>query len=162
MAYPLTPSQSRHLLNFCRSVGGATVFTVNFIFVKAEESERLANTFYQRLSKFSAGERLLENVFGNGFASHECWSLNDESVEAILTETDGDLFAYNVLCKPEDWLIYAGAEIVLQVVSHEQEITLRLSEAQYSEFTKLGIPHKQGQPQWSGLVERPKPTAPGN
>ena len=162
MAYPLTPSQSRDLLKFCRSVGGATVFTVSFIFVTGEESERLANTFYQRLSKFSAGERLLENIFGNGFTIHECWSLNDESVEAILTETDGDLFAYNLLCKPEDWLIYAGAEIVLQVVSNEQEITLRLSEAQYSEFTKLGIPHKPGQPQWSGLPESPTSMPPGN
>jgi len=138
------------------------VFTVNFFFVKDEESERLAHAFYQRLSTFSAGEKLLENVFGNGLGSHECWVLNDESVEAILTETDGNLFTYNVLYKPEDWLIYAGDQIVLQVVSHEQEVTLRLSEIQYSEFTKLGIPHKQGQPQWSGLPERPIPTAFGN
>ena len=138
------------------------MFTVNFLFVKGEESERLAHAFYQRLSTFSAGEKLLENVFGNGLGSHECWVLNDESVEAILTETDGNLFAYNVLYKPEDWLIYAGDQIVLQVVSHEQEVTLRLSEIQYSEFTKLGIPHTQGQPQWSGLPERPTPTAPEN
>ena len=124
-------------------LAGATVFTVNFFFVKDEESERLAHAFYQRLSTFSAGEKLLENVFGNGLGSHECWVLNDEGVEAILTETDGNLFAYNVLYKPKDWLIYAGDQIVLQVVSHEQEVTLRLSEIQYSEFTKLGIPHKQ-------------------
>jgi hypothetical protein len=161
MAYPLTPNQSRDLLKFCRTVG-ATVFTVNFLFVKGEESEGLANSFYQRLSTFSADERLLENIFGSGFERHECWALNDESIEAILAETDGNLFAYNVLYKPEDWLIYAGDELVLQVVSHEQEITLRLSETHYSEFTKLGIPHKQGQPQWSGLPERPTPTAPGN
>jgi hypothetical protein len=66
-----------------------------------------------------------------------------------------------VLYKPEDWLIYAGDKIVLQVVSNEQEITLRLSETQYSEFAKLCIPHKQGQPKWSGIPERPTPTALG-
>src|SRR2546425_452009 len=141
MANPLTASQSRDFLNFCRSVGG-TVFTVNFPFVKGEESERLAHAFYQRLSRFSAGERLLENVFGNGFGNHECWVLNDESVEAILTETAGNLFAYNLLYLPEEWLAYVGDRIVLQVVSHEQEVTLRLSETQYAEFAKLGIPHK--------------------
>jgi hypothetical protein len=78
------------------------VFAVNFLFVKGEESERLAHSFYQRLSIFSAGERLLENIFGTGFGRHECWALNDESIQAILVETEGNLFAYNVLYKPED------------------------------------------------------------
>jgi hypothetical protein len=160
MAYPLTASQSRDLLNFCRAVSG-NVFTVNFLFVKGEESERLAHSFYQRISRFSAGERLLEKVYGNGFASHECWTLNDKSVEVILEETAGNLFAYNVLCLPEEWLFYVGDAIILQAVSHEQEITLRLSETQYSEFTKLSIPHKQGQAQYSGLPESPIRTAPG-
>ncbi len=44
VAYALTASQSRDLLNFCRSIG-ATVFTANFLFVKGEESERLAQAF---------------------------------------------------------------------------------------------------------------------
>jgi hypothetical protein len=153
-AYPLTASQSRDLLDFCRAVG-AEVFTVNFLFVKGEESERLSYSFYERLSKFRAGEKLLENVYGNGFTRQECWTLNDESVELILTETGGDLFAYNVLYLPEQWLVYVGDAIILQAVSHEQEITLRLSETAYSEFRNLSIPHKQGQPQWSGLPENP-------
>ena len=46
----------------------------------------------------------MENVYGNGFGSHECWTLSDESVEAILTETAGNLFAYTVLCLPENRL----------------------------------------------------------
>jgi hypothetical protein len=103
----------------------------------------------------------VENVYGNGFGRHECWTLNDESVEVILTETAGNLFAYNVLYLPEEWLVYVGDAIILQAVSHEQEITLRLSETQYSEFRKLGIPHKQGQPQWSGLPESPIRVSPG-
>ena len=53
---------------------------------------------------FSEGERPLENVYGNGFGSDECWTLSDESVEAILTETAGNLFAYTVLCLPENRL----------------------------------------------------------
>lgn len=154
MAYPLQRRQSRDLLQFCRSVG-QTVFTVNFLTVKGEESEQRADVFYQKLSAFSAGKRVLESLYGNGFASRECWVLNDESLEVILEETAGNLFAYNLLYLPEDWLFYVGDSILLQVVSHEQEATLRLSDAQYSNFTRLGIPHKHGQPQYSGLPEMP-------
>jgi len=49
----------------------------------------------------------------------------------------------------------------LQVVSHEEEATLRLSDTQYAEFAKLSIPHKMGQPQWSGLPESPLRTPAG-
>jgi hypothetical protein len=54
----LTPDQSRGILNFCRSAG-ATLFTVNFVFVKGEESERLMREFYERLAPFSSGEKEL-------------------------------------------------------------------------------------------------------
>jgi hypothetical protein len=99
-AYPLTLAQSRDLLGFCRSVGA--VFTVNFLCVKGEESEQLAKAFCQRSSIFSVRERLLENIYGNGFEHRESWALNDESIKAILTETRGDLFTYNLLYLPED------------------------------------------------------------
>jgi hypothetical protein len=153
-AYPLTLVQSRDLLGFCRSVGAA-VFTVNFLYVKGEESEERAHAFYRRFRIFSDGERLLESVCGNGFELRESWVLNDESIKAILMETRGNLFAYNVLYLPEDWLFYVGDAIILQVVSHEQEATMRLSKTQYAEFKTLGIAHQQGQPQWSGLPELP-------
>jgi len=153
-ACPLTLVQSRSLLGFCRRVG-AVFFTVNFLYVKGKKSEQLAHTFYQRFGIFSCGERLLKNVCGKGFQLRKSWVLNDESIKAILTETRGNLFAYNVLCLPEDWLFYIGDAIILQVVSHEQEATMRLSETQYAEFKTLGIAHQQGQPQWSGLPEVP-------
>jgi len=153
-AYPLSEAQSRAILQFCRRAGAAT-FTVNFLFVKGEDSEQRANEFYRRLSPFSAGERLLENIYGDGFRRQECWVLTEESMEVILKETGGDLLAYNILYLPEDWLFYAGDAILLQIVSHEQEATLRLSDLQYAEFAKLGIPHEQGQPRSSGLPESP-------
>jgi hypothetical protein len=149
------------LLQFCRRVGAAT-FTVNFLYVKGENSERAANDFFQRLSAFLAGERVLENIYGEGFRRQECWVLTDESIDAILTETAGNLFAYEVLCLPEDWVFYVGDAILLQIVSHEQEATLRLSDAQYAEFAELGIPHKPGQPQWSYLPESPLRTNPAS
>jgi hypothetical protein len=85
----------------------------------------------------------------------KCWALNEETIELILTETKGNLFAYNLLYLPEQWLVYVGDSIILQAVSHEQEITLRLSETSYRVFKNLGIPHTQGQPNWSGLPESP-------
>ena len=81
--------------------------------------------------------------------------LTAESTDFIMTETAGNLFAYNVLYLPEDWLFYVGDAVLLQVVSHEQEATLRLPNDQYGEFTRLGIPHKEGQPRWSTLPESP-------
>jgi len=160
-AYPLTEAQSRALLQFCRHAGAAT-FTVNFLYVRREDSEQAAKSFFERMRRFSAGERVLENIYGDGFRRQACWVLSGESIEAILTETSGNLFAYNVLCLPEDWLIYIGDAILLQVVSHEQEVILRLSNAQYAEFTKLGIPHRAGQPKWSGLPESPLRTNPAS
>ena len=159
--FPLSEVQGRALLQFCRRAGAAT-FTVNFLYVKGDDSEQAAKNFFQRLSPFSAGEKVLENIYGDGFRRQECWVLTDESIEAILTETTGNLLSYNVLCLPEDWLFYVGDAILLQVVSHEQEATLRLSDAQYAEFAKLRIPHKAGPPQWSALPESPLRTNPAS
>lgn len=50
----LTADQSRNLLQFCRSAG-ATLFTVNFLFVEGEEKRMQG--FYGRLSPFLLGER---------------------------------------------------------------------------------------------------------
>jgi len=153
-ACPLSEAQGRALLQFCRRLGAAT-FTVNFLFVKGEDSEQAMENFYRRLSVFSAGERVLESIYGEGSRRQECWVLTAESTDFIMTETAGNLFAYNVLYLPEDWLFYVGDAVLLQVVSHEQEATLRLPNDQYGEFTRLGIPHKEGQPRWSTLPESP-------
>lgn len=151
----LTRDQSRSILNFCR-FAGATLFTVNFLYVKGEESEKLMQEFYERFSAFSADEKDLEKICGDGFSPQPCWVLDDRSIEAILTETDGDLLAYDILHLPEDWVLYAGDTILLQIVTHEQEATLRLSEVRYGEFKKLGIPHAHGCPRYSTLPEQPR------
>lgn len=148
----LTREQSKNILQFCRSAG-ATLFTVNFVFVKGDASEKRMEEFYARLSRFSCGEKDLENSCGDGFARRECWVLDDQSVETILNEANGDLFAYDTPNLPEDWLFYVGDIIVLQIITHEQEATLRISETQYAEFKKLEITHALGCPRWSGLPE---------
>ena len=151
---PLSEAQSRALLRFCRNAGAA-VFTVNFLYVEGEDSEQTSANFYRRLSAFSGGGRVLENIYGNDFRRQECWVLSDESIEAILTETHGDLFAYDILHSPEDWLFYTGDTILLQIVSHEHEATLRLSDDQYALFQQISISHRHGNPQWSELPTEP-------
>src|SRR5206468_434430 len=142
------------LLEFCHSCG-ASVFTVNFLYVKGEDSERLTEEFYERLSRFAVGERMLECIEGSGFKLQPSWALNESSIELILQETQGDLFAYNILYLPEDWLVYRDDAILLQIVSHEQEATLRLSIAEYERFQALAIPHSLGLAQWTGLPDEP-------
>jgi hypothetical protein len=129
----LTLTQSRRILQFCLS-SGANLFTVDFPFVKGEESEKLMQEFYERLSPFAGSERLLENIGGDRFKRMACWILNERSIELILKETDGDLFAYDRTRLPEDWLFYVGDSIFLQIVTHEQEAILRISEAQYAKI----------------------------
>jgi hypothetical protein len=150
----LTPERSKSLLYFCHSCG-ASLFTVNFPFVKGEESERLMNVFYERLERFTAGDKVLECIESSGFERQPSWLLNEASIELILRETDGDLFAYNILYLPEDWLLYRDDTIFFQLVTHEQEATLRLSAAEYEKFRSLGIPHSLGPAKWTGLAEQP-------
>jgi hypothetical protein len=155
----LTLNKSRSILQFCRSAG-ATLFTVNFLFVKGEETERLMEKFYERLSAFSGGERVLENICGDGFGLHACWVLDEGSMDVILNETGGDLFAYDVTNLPEDWVFYVGDSVFLQIVTHEQEAICRVSETQYERFKELEIPHEPGCRQWSCLPEEPLRTTP--
>lgn len=91
----LTREQSKNLLQFCRAIG-ATLFTVNFVFAKHDASEKLMQEFYARLSQFSGGEKELENACGDGFGRQPCWVLDERSMDTILNETDGDLFANDV------------------------------------------------------------------
>ena len=153
-AYPLSERQTRDLLRFCGSVGAST-FAVSFLYVKGEESERLADEFYRRLAPFSAGRKNLEKVYGNGFAERDCWSLTEEAIELIVKETRGNLLAYDLLKLPEEWLIYVGDTILLQAVNHEQELILRLTATQFRSFEQLGIPYLPGQAKYSNLPENP-------
>jgi len=151
---PLTIDQSRSLLNWCIREG-ATLFTVNFLFVKGEDSESLCNAFYDRMEPFAAGIRLLECVEGNGFELQSSFHLNQESLEQILRETSGNLFRNSILYLPEDWLFYIEDLILLQIVNHEDSATIRVNEQQYRTFDALGIPHQAGCSEWSGLTEEP-------
>jgi hypothetical protein len=151
----LSPAQSSALLEFCRSLG-ATRFTANFIYAQGDaENERLMSCFYDRLRPFSAGKANLENIFGNGFQEQECWLLDERSIETIVKESNGDLLSYDACNLPEDWVVYVDDSILLQVVTHEREAILRLTEQQYTEFKNLGISHTLGLPQWTGLPEQP-------
>ena len=156
-AYPLSERQTRELLRFCSSVGAST-FAANFLYVKGEESEQLADEFYCRLAPFSAGRKRLEKVYGNGFAERDCWSLTEAAIDLIVKETRGNLLAYDLLKLPEEWLVYIGDTILLQVVNHEQELTLRLTATQFRSFSQLGIPYVPGQAEYSGLPENPART----
>lgn len=150
----LAPEQSRSLLDFCL-VNGVSLFTVDFLVSTNDNSRDLCDQFYRWLSPFLVGKLMLEKIEGRGFALHECWRLDHASVEVILAETRGDLFANRTLELPEDWVFYRGDSIFFQIVSHEQEGSLRLTHAEYDAFKKLEIPHGQGRLQWTSLPDNP-------
>jgi hypothetical protein len=150
----LTAEQSRSLLDFCLA-SGVTLFTVDFLVSTNDNSHALCDQIYRRFSPFLSEKLVLEEIEDRGFALHECWKLDHASINLILKETTGDLFANKVLELPEDWVFYRGDSIFFQIVNHEQEGILRLTDAEYAAFKKLEIPHGQGRVRWASLPDTP-------
>lgn len=70
------------------------------------------------------------------------WSLNEKSLERLLSFVDQGLFHWPA--GPDGWLedltIYRRGELVLGLVSHEQEGVLRLTPRELAEVAALDIP----------------------
>ena len=69
------------------------------------------------------------------------WSLNEQSLERLLTFLDDGLF--HSPAGPDGWLedltVYRKGELLLGIVSHEQEGVLRLTADEHREVAALGI-----------------------
>jgi len=69
------------------------------------------------------------------------WSLDEQSVERLLTFLDDGLF--HSPAGPDGWLenlaIYRAGELVLGIVSHHREGVLRLTAGEYAALAALGI-----------------------
>ena len=73
----------------------------------------------------------------------ELWRLSDDTIALFITFFAEGLFTYTAGewetgCL-EDPVIYRDGEMVLGVVSHEQEAVLRLTAAEHQEIATLGI-----------------------
>ena len=70
------------------------------------------------------------------------WAFNETSLDRLLSFLDDGLFHWPA--GPDGWLedltIYRGGELVLGLVSHEQEGVLRLTGEEHREVAALDIP----------------------
>jgi hypothetical protein len=142
LQWPLDDRQSRGLLEFCVRCG-VDCFAASFIYWDRAQGERIDAAFFDRLSPFSLGKRILERmVVPAGAESRiamECWSLNGETIGMILNACEGSLSNYASGRVPEDWTFYRGDELFLGFVSHEQFAFLRLAEEEVRGFDDVGI-----------------------
>lgn len=79
------------------------------------------------------------------------WSFNEESLERLLSFLDGGLF--HCPAGPDGWLedltIYRRGELLLGLVSHEQEGVLRLTPHEHAEVAALDLP-SEATAEWIG------------
>ena len=70
------------------------------------------------------------------------WSLNEESLDRLLSFVDTDLFHWPP--GPDGWLedliLYRRGELVLGLISHEREGVLRLTPKELAEVAAMDIP----------------------
>jgi hypothetical protein len=79
------------------------------------------------------------------------WAFNETTLERLLSFLHVGLFHWPA--GPDGWLedltIYRGGELVLGLVSHEQEGVLRLTHQEHSEVAALDIP-SEATAEWIG------------
>jgi hypothetical protein len=148
----LRPEQTWQLLELCRTCG-ASEFTLQFL-----EFEGSTSTFCDRvralLAPFALPPAVRPHV--TAWTNHPAtratalWALMPASISALRSIFDEGLFTY--VCGDHDgWVeepeVYRDGEIVLGVVSHEQEGVLRLSRTEQEEVTALRISTRE-RPVW--------------
>jgi len=144
--WDLNAERSRRLLEFCTR-RGAECFTATLWYWRKSQLEEANRRFFDKLPPHSLGKRTLENmtVFEGHerFESQECWSLNGDTIDLILSVFGGSLTDHEEGRTPENLAIYRGEMCFLGFISHEQYAFMRLGEDDLEEFGKLRLAFKR-------------------
>lgn len=135
----VTPALLRWLL-----AAGADELTVTVMALQGEPAA-VADAFEDALEPFAlplARRRVMVDADGAGSTREvRRWRLSAASLEALLPFVSRGLFH----CAPgpagwlEDLAFYRDGELMLGVLSHQQEGTLRLSAAEHDAVARLGV-----------------------
>jgi hypothetical protein len=137
------PRLLRYLLSH-----GADEFTITVMTLQ-DTPAPFADAFEDQLAPFerpAAERRILTRATASDLgALVRLWSFNDTSLERLLSFLDKGLFRWPA--GPDGWLedltIYRRGELVLGLVSHEQEGVLRLTHQEHIEVGALDIPSEE-------------------
>ena len=142
-ARSVTADASRRLLTWLLE-HGADELTVVVMALQGEPAQT-ADAFEDALAPFElppARRRVLTDAEGSEPTREvRRWALTAESLAALLPFFASGVFSYRV--GPTGWLedltVYRRGELVLGVVSHEDEGVLRVSPAEHAELRALGV-----------------------
>jgi hypothetical protein len=141
------------LVEWCR-LHGANEFTVSQLSVEGRPTtaielfERAARPFQQP----SASRRHLEAAPGEDLVrATDLWLLTDDTISTLRSGFPLGLFHYDP--RPGAWLedliLYRGSELMLGVITHEQEGVVRLSPTERKELDVTGLRYRL-EGQWVG------------
>lgn len=145
----VTPRLMRWLIS-----AGVDEFTLTVMGIHGEIAAD-ADAFEDAIEPFVLGlerRRVLSDADGQGSTREvRLFTFNDASVDALLPYIAGDLF-HNV-ASPDGWLedfaCYRAGELVLGVVTHLQEGTMRLTATEHAEVADMGISSSESD-EWVG------------
>jgi len=145
----VTPRLLRWLI-----AAGVDEFTLTVMGIHGEVAVD-ADAFEDAIEPFVLGlerRRVLIDADGQGSTREvRLFTFNEASVDALLPYIAGGLF-HNVP-SPDGWLedfaCYRDGELVLGVVTHLQEGTMRLTAAEHVEVAKMGVNSMESE-EWIG------------
>jgi hypothetical protein len=138
----LGPEESWRLLRWCVEQG-ASEFSLRVLSV-ASESGPIADEFEDAFAACfisTARRRVMTSVTGDRTRDVRLWRLDSTSAALLESYLPRGLFtnAVNPLGWFEDPLVYRNGELMLGVVTHEQEGVLRVSSDELRELERLGF-----------------------
>jgi len=124
---------------------GADEFSITVMALQ-DTPAPFADAFEDELGAYErpvARRRVLTDADGSDFArAVRLWTLTERSLERLLSFLRDGLFSCEA--GPDGWLedlkFYRESELLLGLVSHENEGVLRLTQQEHAEVAALGIP----------------------
>jgi hypothetical protein len=152
-AHGVSPEVTPRLLRWLLAAG-ADELTLTVMALQGEPAA-VADAFEDALAPFAlppARRRVLVDADGPGSTRVvRRWTLSEASLAALLPFVARGLF--HAAPGPAGWLedlaVYRAGELVLGVVTHEQEGTLRLTAIEHAHVASLGVQSTEGD-EWVG------------
>jgi hypothetical protein len=124
---------------------GADEFSINVMALQDTQAP-FADAFEDELGPYElpiARRRVLTDADGSDFTrAVRLWSFNAASLERLLSFLDQGPF--HCPAGPDGWLedlkVYRKGELLLGIVTHENEGVLRLTHQEHAEVAAMGIP----------------------
>jgi len=144
-AQDILPEESWRLLQWCLGKE-ADEFSLNVLGFQ-ETIDQAIKLFDHRFDEFrlnTAPRRTLTSLTGRDWIRPiELWRLNKDTIVRLQEILPEGIFTYEIGDTwYEDLYVYRGAELMMGIVTHEQEGILRVTAEEKQELNQLGIKYR--------------------